>query len=211
MDRFPKPLHLNLWDVAGVVQLTPPHFFPFSILSALLLVHLTRAHSADSLLTYRILKGNLAPGGAVAKITGKEGLEFTGKARAFDTEDAFVEAVEKGEIKKGEKTVVVLRYLGPKGGPGESVSHDFSFSISLGSWIWKWGGSRECMAQTCFSVPCLFLNPPLATFCPVVFFPFLVWSHVRTSAESFFHLADRGWVRYNRHWQVVVLLESIVV
>jgi len=66
----------------------------------------------------RILKGNLAPGGAVAKITGKEGLGFTGKARAFDTEDAFCEAVESGSIRKGEKTVVVLRYLGPKGGPG---------------------------------------------------------------------------------------------
>ncbi|CAL1712590.1 unnamed protein product [Somion occarium] len=66
----------------------------------------------------RILKGNLAPGGAVAKITGKEGLGFTGKARAFDTEDDFVAAVESGSIKKGEKTVVVLRYLGPKGGPG---------------------------------------------------------------------------------------------
>jgi len=72
----------------------------------------------------------LAPGGAVAKITGKEGLEFTGKARTFDTEDAFVEAVEKGEIKKGEKTVAVLRYLGPKGGPGESIPHNLSFSIS---------------------------------------------------------------------------------
>lgn len=66
----------------------------------------------------RILKGNLAPGGAVAKITGKEGLGFIGKARAFDTEDAFVKAVESGSIKKGEKTVVILRYLGPKGGPG---------------------------------------------------------------------------------------------
>ncbi|TCD62679.1 hypothetical protein EIP91_006572 [Steccherinum ochraceum] len=65
-----------------------------------------------------ILKGNLAPGGAVAKITGKEGLGFIGKARTFDTEDAFVAAVESGSIKKGEKTVVVLRYLGPKGGPG---------------------------------------------------------------------------------------------
>lgn len=72
----------------------------------------------------------MAPGGAVAKITGKEGLEFTGKAKTFDTEDAFVEAVEKGEIKKGEKTVVVLRYLGPKGGPGESVSRD----ILLSAW-----------------------------------------------------------------------------
>ncbi|KAH7908042.1 dihydroxy-acid/6-phosphogluconate dehydratase [Hygrophoropsis aurantiaca] len=67
----------------------------------------------------RILKGNLAPGGAVAKITGKEGLGFTGKARTFDSEDEFVTAVESGSIKKGEKTVVVMRYLGPKGGPGE--------------------------------------------------------------------------------------------
>ena len=54
----------------------------------------------------------------MAKITGKEGLGFTGKARAFDTESDFVAAVESGSIKKGEKTVVILRYLGPKGGPG---------------------------------------------------------------------------------------------
>ncbi|KAF6755838.1 dihydroxy-acid dehydratase [Ephemerocybe angulata] len=66
----------------------------------------------------RILKGNLAPGGAVAKITGKEGLGFVGKARVFDVENDFVKAVESGSIKKGEKTVVILRYLGPKGGPG---------------------------------------------------------------------------------------------
>lgn len=66
----------------------------------------------------RILKGNLAPGGAVAKITGKEGLGFSGKARTFDSEDDFVKAVESGSIKKGEKTVVILRYLGPRGGPG---------------------------------------------------------------------------------------------
>ncbi len=44
--------------------------------------------------------------------------QLHGKARVFDTEDAMVAAVEKGEIKKGEKTVVVLRYKGPKGGPG---------------------------------------------------------------------------------------------
>jgi dihydroxy-acid dehydratase len=61
----------------------------------------------------------LAPGGAVAKITGKEGLGFTGKAICFDSEDEMVEAVENGLIKKGEKSVVVLRYLGPKGGPGK--------------------------------------------------------------------------------------------
>ena len=65
-----------------------------------------------------ILRGNLAPGGAVAKITGKEGLSFIGKARTFDSEEEFVAAVESGSIKKGEKTVVILRYLGPKGGPG---------------------------------------------------------------------------------------------
>jgi dihydroxy-acid dehydratase len=70
----------------------------------------------------RILKGNLAPGGAVAKITGKEGLEFTGKARTFDSEEDFVKAVESGSIKKGEKTVAILRYLGPKGGPGKCCS-----------------------------------------------------------------------------------------
>jgi len=66
----------------------------------------------------RVLKGNLAPGGAISKITGKEGLQFVGKARVFDNEADFVTAVESGSIKKGEKTVVVLRYLGPKGGPG---------------------------------------------------------------------------------------------
>ncbi|KAH0832113.1 dihydroxy-acid dehydratase [Lanmaoa asiatica] len=66
----------------------------------------------------RILRGNLAPGGAVAKITGKEGLNFTGKARTFDAEEEFITAVETGSIRRGEKTVVVLRYLGPKGGPG---------------------------------------------------------------------------------------------
>lgn len=80
----------------------------------------------------RILKGNLAPGGAVAKITGKEGLEFTGKARVFDTEDVFIKAVESGSIKKGEKTVVILRYLGPKGGPGKTFSHAISSHILNG-------------------------------------------------------------------------------
>jgi len=66
----------------------------------------------------RILHGNIAPGGAVSKITGKEGLEFTGKAKVFDDEVEFTEAMEKQVIKHGEKTVVVLRYMGPKGGPG---------------------------------------------------------------------------------------------
>ena len=47
-----------------------------------------------------------------------------------DTEDAFVEAVEEGEIKKGEKTVAVFSYLGPKGGPGESVPSDILFSTA---------------------------------------------------------------------------------
>ena len=66
----------------------------------------------------QILRGSLAPEGAVGKITGKEGLVFTGKARCFDAEDDFVTALEANTFKKGEKTVVIIRYEGPKGGPG---------------------------------------------------------------------------------------------
>lgn len=66
----------------------------------------------------QILRGSLAPGGSVGKITGKEGLVFTGKAKVYNEEDSFIHALERGEIKKGEKTVVVIRYEGPKGGPG---------------------------------------------------------------------------------------------
>jgi dihydroxy-acid dehydratase len=64
----------------------------------------------------QILKGNLAPGGAVAKITGKEGLRFVGPARVYDSEEDMLHALERKEIKKGD--VVVIRYEGPKGGPG---------------------------------------------------------------------------------------------
>jgi dihydroxy-acid dehydratase len=64
----------------------------------------------------QILKGNLAPGGSVAKITGKEGLKFSGPARVFDREEAMLEGLENGKIQKGD--VVVIRYEGPKGGPG---------------------------------------------------------------------------------------------
>ncbi|PWY75159.1 dihydroxy-acid dehydratase [Aspergillus heteromorphus CBS 117.55] len=66
----------------------------------------------------QILRGSLAPGGSVGKITGKEGLRFEGTAKCYDYEDGFIEALERGEIKKGEKTVVIIRYEGPKGGPG---------------------------------------------------------------------------------------------
>ncbi|ORE08207.1 dihydroxy-acid dehydratase [Rhizopus microsporus var. microsporus] len=66
----------------------------------------------------QILRGNLAPEGSVAKITGKEGLQFTGKARVFDGEEGFITALENNELKKGEKTVVVIKNEGPKGGPG---------------------------------------------------------------------------------------------
>ena len=64
----------------------------------------------------QILKGNLAPGGSVAKITGKEGLRFAGPARVYDREEDMLAGLEKGEIQKGD--VVVIRYEGPKGGPG---------------------------------------------------------------------------------------------
>ncbi len=64
----------------------------------------------------QILRGNLAPGGSVAKITGKEGEQFCGPARVFDSEEAMLEGLEAGAIKPGD--VVVIRYEGPKGGPG---------------------------------------------------------------------------------------------
>lgn len=64
----------------------------------------------------RILKGNLAPGGSVAKITGKEGMAFTGSAKVYDSEEEMLQALENKDIAKGD--VVVIRYEGPKGGPG---------------------------------------------------------------------------------------------
>jgi len=64
----------------------------------------------------RILFGNLAKEGAVAKITGKEGLSFTGKAKVFNGEFETNDGIENGKVKKGD--VVVIRYEGPKGGPG---------------------------------------------------------------------------------------------
>ena len=64
----------------------------------------------------QILKGNLAPGGAVAKITGKEGLMFKGPARVFDSEETMLEGLREGKINSGD--VIVIRYEGPKGGPG---------------------------------------------------------------------------------------------
>ncbi|MCG8505349.1 MAG: dihydroxy-acid dehydratase, partial [Sphingomonadales bacterium] len=64
----------------------------------------------------RVLEGNLAPEGAVAKITGKEGTTFTGTARVYDCEEDMIAAGERYEITEG--SVVVIRYEGPKGGPG---------------------------------------------------------------------------------------------
>ncbi|HVO73831.1 MAG TPA: dihydroxy-acid dehydratase [Ignavibacteriaceae bacterium] len=64
----------------------------------------------------RILYGNLAPEGAVAKITGKEGLKFSGPANVFNSEEECLEAIEKNKVVKGD--VIAIRYEGPKGGPG---------------------------------------------------------------------------------------------
>ncbi|KAK6539208.1 hypothetical protein TWF694_009449 [Orbilia ellipsospora] len=66
----------------------------------------------------RVLFGNLAPGGAVAKITGKEGTSFKGKARVFDSEELATAALNSGQLNPDEPTVLVVRYEGPKGGPG---------------------------------------------------------------------------------------------
>lgn len=66
----------------------------------------------------KILFGNVAPEGAVAKITGKEGDKFVGKARVFDSEIDAVKAFDNNEVDANENNVVVVRYEGPKGGPG---------------------------------------------------------------------------------------------
>jgi len=64
----------------------------------------------------RIMRGNLCPDGAVAKITGKEGLTFKGPARCYNSEEEMLVGLEKKQIAKGD--VVIIRYEGPKGGPG---------------------------------------------------------------------------------------------
>jgi len=64
----------------------------------------------------QILYGSLAPEGAVAKITGKEGTKFTGTAKCYNSEEESLAAIQNGEVQKGD--VVVIRYEGPKGGPG---------------------------------------------------------------------------------------------
>lgn len=64
----------------------------------------------------QILRGNLAPEGAVAKITGKEGLRFSGPAKCFDSEELMLQALEEKRIGKGD--VIIIRFEGPKGGPG---------------------------------------------------------------------------------------------
>ncbi len=80
----------------------------------------TIVHSLDKPLKasghIRIMRGNLCPDGAVAKITGKEGLVFTGTARCFDSEEDMLHAMERKEITKGD--VIIIRYEGPQGGPG---------------------------------------------------------------------------------------------
>jgi dihydroxy-acid dehydratase len=80
----------------------------------------TIVHSLDKPLKatghIRIMRGNLCPDGAVAKITGKEGLVFTGTARCFDSEEDMLHAMERKEIVKGD--VIIIRYEGPQGGPG---------------------------------------------------------------------------------------------
>jgi dihydroxy-acid dehydratase len=64
----------------------------------------------------RIMRGNFCPDGAVAKITGKEGLKFSGPARCYDSEEDMLHGLERKEIQKGD--VIIIRYEGPKGGPG---------------------------------------------------------------------------------------------
>lgn len=64
----------------------------------------------------QIMRGNFAPGGSVGKITGKQGVSFTGTASVFDCEEDMLKGLEDGKIKSGD--VIIIRYEGPKGGPG---------------------------------------------------------------------------------------------
>ena len=85
-----------------------------------------------------ILYGNLAPDGAVAKITGKEGLKFTGRAKVFESEETALKAILAGKIVKGD--VIVIRYEGPRGGPGMREMLSPTSAISgkgLGKFVYK--------------------------------------------------------------------------
>ena len=64
----------------------------------------------------QVMRGNLAPGGCVGKITGKEGTVFKGTARVYDCEEDMLDGLAAGDIQKGD--VIIIRYEGPKGGPG---------------------------------------------------------------------------------------------
>jgi dihydroxy-acid dehydratase len=64
----------------------------------------------------QIMRGNLAPGGCVGKITGKEGTQFTGPAKVYDSEEDMLDGLKEGQIEKGD--VIIIRYEGPTGGPG---------------------------------------------------------------------------------------------
>lgn len=103
----------------------------------------------------QILRGSLAPGGSVGKITGKEGLTFTGKARVYDDEEDFITSIEQNEIKKDEKTVVVIRYTGPKGGPGMPGK----LHPNINSFPLKNNPSNNLHQQKCS-------NPPLRSWAP---------------------------------------------
>ena len=80
----------------------------------------TVVHNIDSAIKktghLQILRGSIAPAGSVAKITGKEGLLFKGSAKVFDSEQAANDGIANGSVKKGD--VIVIRYVGPRGGPG---------------------------------------------------------------------------------------------
>ena len=93
----------------------------------------------------RILRGSLAPDGAVAKITGKEGLRFSGAARVYDREEAALDGLRRGEIEDGD--VVVIRYEGPRGGPGMPEMLTITSAI-MGSGL---GGSVALVTDGRFS------------------------------------------------------------
>ena len=91
----------------------------------------------------------------MGKITGKEGLRFVGRAKCYDAEDDFIAALELGEIKKGEKTVVVIRYEEPKGGPDmpEMLKHSSAImDAGLGNDVALITDGRFSSGSYCFLI-----------------------------------------------------------
>ena len=105
-----------------------------------------------------VLKGNLAPEGGVAKITGHEGLTFKGRARCFHGEEAALAAILDGTVVSGD--VVVVRYEGPKGGPGMREMLSPTSAINGRDYLRRWRSLQMADSPEARTVLSLVTSPP---------------------------------------------------